>query len=191
MIGAADGVFCLEGQWNSDLQVSASVLPTLEHLDRAGVMRYIHRDVATRDEVEYYLGRLRRKQYARYRVVYLAMHGEPGHLWLDNPQRVSVSLPELADLMNGACRDRYVYLGSCGTLNTSRRVLTEFVNETGAALVCGYTRSVDWVEASAFDILLLTYLVTLKYRTGAEKYLRGKTFGTWSEHLGLKFVYRR
>jgi len=89
------------------------------------------------------------------------------------------------------CRDRYVYLGSFGTLNTSRRVLPEFVNETGAALVWGYTRAVDWVEASAFDILLLTYLVTLKYRTGAEKYLRGKTFGTWSDHLGLKFVYRR
>jgi hypothetical protein len=76
--GGTNGVFCLEGQWASDLRDRASVLPTLEHLERAGEIRFIHRDVATRDEVAFYLKRLRTKLYRRYQLVYLAMHGDRG-----------------------------------------------------------------------------------------------------------------
>jgi hypothetical protein len=91
--------------------------------------------------------------------------------------------------MDGSCEGRYIYLGSCATLNTSQKLLDDFMRQTRGRLLCGYTKSVDWTEASAFDILLLTNLVNLDYRTGAERYLKGKIFGPWSEHLGLKFVY--
>ncbi len=189
MAGAANGVFCLEGQWAGDLTDRASVLPTLEHLERARELKFIHRHVATRDEVAYYMGRLRTKQYQRYRLVYLSMHGERGGIWLNTYDRQLLTLSDLAELMHGACQGKYIYLGSCATLNTSPRLLNDFVRDSGVRLLCGYTKSVNWIEASAFDILLLTYLVNLKLRTGAEKYLRSERFRPWSEDLGLRFVY--
>ena len=191
MTAGLNGVFCLEGQWTGDLSDTASVLPTLEHLERARELRFIHRHVATRDEVAYYFGRLRTRAYDRYRVVYLSMHGDRGGILLNPNDRQLISLAELAELMQGACVGRYIYLGSCATLLTSQRALNDFVRGTGARLLCGYTKSVDWTEASAFDILLLTNLVNQSYRSGTKKYLEGKVFGSWSSHLGLKFVVPR
>jgi hypothetical protein len=42
-------IFCLEGQWESDLEDRCSVLPTLDTLERLGRSKYIHRDVGTPD----------------------------------------------------------------------------------------------------------------------------------------------
>jgi hypothetical protein len=51
-----------------------------------------------------------------------------------------------------------VHLGGCGTLRTSREQLKRFRKQTGALAVTGYTRSMDWHEAVAFEVLLLSEL---------------------------------
>ena len=38
--------------------------------------------------------------------------------------------------------------------------MDRFQEATRAKVVCGYTKDVEWVEASAFDTLLLSYLVS-------------------------------
>lgn len=48
---ATTGVLCLEGEWEPDLRKRASVLPVLELLERLGVIKSIHRNVATPDEL--------------------------------------------------------------------------------------------------------------------------------------------
>ena len=36
--------------------------------------------------------------------------------------------------------------------------MARFVEETGVAVVTGYTREVDWIEGSIMDLLLLRWL---------------------------------
>lgn len=150
------GIFCLEGEWDKDLRVRDSVVPSLELLDRLGVARYIHRDVATRDELVYYLTEWTKKKYAKYEVLYLAMHGDEGGVSLG---RDEVTLKEIADLLKGRCAGRTIHFGSCLVLGASDAELKRFIATTGAVAVTGYETRVDWIASAAFEVLLLDRLV--------------------------------
>lgn len=146
------GIFCLEGEWGRSMRDELSVEPVLRLLGSTGHSRVIHRDVGTRDELKYYAQRWAQKQYADFRVGYLAFHGEPGRLWIG---RHAVTLRELAETLDGRCRGRVIYMGSCSTLAAKDDELQEFCKTTGAKALVGYTRNVDWLEGAAFDVLLL------------------------------------
>lgn len=184
------GVFCLEGEWECDLRDRTSVVPTLDLLERLGGIKYIRRDVATRDELTYYFDRLRDKRYEAFRVVELAMHGDSGCLWLNQRDKESVSLMELAELMNGSCKSRDIVLASCSTLDASDADLDRFLQITGARLVCGYRKKVDWVEGAALEVLLLANLAETVRRKTAERRLTRPPFKTLTDHVGLRFHYR-
>ncbi len=72
------GVFCVEGQWEDDLNSRGSVLPTLELLERLNSIRYIHRDTATAEELHYYLDAWLSRKYADYKVGFFALHSWVG-----------------------------------------------------------------------------------------------------------------
>lgn len=151
---AANGVFCLEGEWDPDLTKRASVLPVLELLERLGEIKQVHRDVATVGELEHYLAKWRQQRYKDYRVLYLAAHGDKGSLSLSPDNGVEID--EIADMV-GEIPGRYVYFGSCLTMFNGKDA-TRFLEDTGAAGVLGYRREVDWVEGAAFEVILLSWL---------------------------------
>lgn len=64
--------FCLEGEWDSGLTNRLSVRRVLEQLE---VAQWIHRDVVTRPELEYYLEKWTSDEYKNIPVLWLAMHG--------------------------------------------------------------------------------------------------------------------
>ena len=152
---ATDGIYCLEGEWDSDLRRRASVLPVLELLERLGELKAIHRDVATRPELEHYLKKWAQVRYDDYRVLYLACHGDKGVLQWSNGNRTS--LDDLADILGGAANGCYIYLGSCLTLFEEKQART-FAERTGAAAILGYRKEVDWLEGAAFEVILLSRL---------------------------------
>lgn len=149
------GVFCLEGEWDGDLRSRDSVEPLLELLGRLNIAKTIRRDVATEEELEYYLGKFALKGYAEYRVLFMAAHGVPGELALG---RDTVSMDRLAEMPKGKCAGRVIYFGSCLTLKLGDTELREFAKETGTKAIVGYSKSIPWVESAAFDVLLLERL---------------------------------
>ena len=153
MIG--DGIFCLEGEWSSDLRDRISVQPVLDLLEALGIATYIHRDVATLDEFGYYMAKLTQRRYDDFKVVYLAMHGDEGSIYLGHDQ---VNLDELEAVAGEACRGRVIYMGSCLTLKSEPKRLQDFARRTGARAVVGYRREVDWLDSAAFEVLLLDRL---------------------------------
>lgn len=158
---ATNGIFCLEGEWESNLRLKESVLPVLELLERLGQIKWIHRDAATIGEVTHYLKKWSQKGYHDYPVLYLATHGDKGVLqW--GPTNEDMTLEALAALLGESARGRYVYLGSCLTLFNERQVQT-FVETTGVKAVLGYRKTVDWIESAAFDVILLS---TIANHTG-------------------------
>lgn len=150
-----NGVFCLEGEWEPDLRKQASVLPVLELLERLGVLKSIHRHVATLGELEHYVSRWSQARYNDYRVLYLACHGDKGTLYISKGNEIT--LDQLADQLGDVAVGCYLYFGSCLTLFDERQARM-FARSTGAAGVLGYRKEVDWIEGAAFEVILLSYL---------------------------------
>lgn len=175
------GIFCLEGEWTSDMRHEQSVKPILTLLSQLGVAESIHRDVATRVELEHYLSKFQQKRYDDYKVLYLAMHGYPGAVHLG---RDELTLDELEDLLRGKCKGKVIYFGSCLTLKTEPKRIQEFARATGARAVVGYRKPVDWLESAAFEVLLLDRLTT-GWRSDALFNHLARDHGVFAKSLGL------
>ena len=65
-----------------------------------------------------------------------------------------------------------LFLASCSTLASDRRWLRKVVRETKLKTLCGYGRDVEWFEAAAFDLLVLSALSSYSRASDAIKYLR-------------------
>src|SRR5258708_35889039 len=82
------GIFCLEGDWWGDLRKNDSMEPMLQLLSNSPErLRYIHRNVATRTELEEYLRVWTKKMYKDYRVLYLGFHGSAGNILIGDQRR--------------------------------------------------------------------------------------------------------
>ena len=166
----AGGILCIEN-WSGHIASQDSVLPLLEFIRRSDGARFIHQRIQTRQELAHYLARF--TGMASYQVGYLALHGSQGGVWV-GAQRVSLEeLSEWAELGNAPAVEtasgeevqwvldfsgKILYLGSCASLNVPQKRFEGLRKETGAIAVCGYTRSVDWFESAAFELMLLSEL---------------------------------
>lgn len=166
------GVFCLEGEWDSDITRRLSVRPVLELLEHLEVAQWIHRDVATRAEFGYYLGKWASDEYADFGVLWLAMHGGSAAVSMSGDEDGDIELDELEEMLKGACAGRVIYFASCSTLKEDPKRLQQFVKVTGARAVIGYRKDVGWAEAAAFELLLLQELVTRVRSNGIFKRLQ-------------------
>lgn len=155
MTTRAPGVFCLEGEWFSDLRREQSIRSLLDFLRASGMIKFIHKDVSTTEEFANLAVRWGTKQYGQYPIGYWGFHGSPGRIYIG---RRSLNLTHLGELLKGRCRGKTIYFGSCGTFDLSISQLQAFRKQIGAKCLVGYTEYVDWFESSAFDILLLDCL---------------------------------
>lgn len=153
----ARGVFCLEGDWAPDLRYNATVGPVLDLLDRSGYPKvpYIRRDVATFEELEYYLKKWIQRRYTTYPILYLGFHGGPGILHVGDRRKGPVTLDWLEERLAGRCKGRVIHFGSCGTLAVHGNRVRSFLRRTKALAVCGYGKEVDWMLSAAFELILL------------------------------------
>lgn len=179
------GIFCLEGDWSPNLEVKQSVKPLLELLETTDQMRFIYRGVNTPEEFRYLIRKWPQRQYSRYSIGYLGFHGEAGHLYIG---RQRVSLEELADQIGGACQNRIIYFGSCAVLAVPRLRIEKFRKQTGARCVAGYTKYLDWLQSSAFDLLLFDALTQYKRLDAVERKMHREYPGLVRK-LGFKMFY--
>jgi hypothetical protein len=152
------GIFCLEGDWDSDLRTKVSIEPVLELLERADdpSVPYIHRDIGTETEFRHYLKKWTQRAYARYPILYLGFHGSPGTLHVGDGRSAPFTFEALEELLEGRCKGRVVIFGSCGTLGIHGREINRFLKVTGALAVCGYKADAIWLLSAALEMILLS-----------------------------------
>ncbi|WP_433533787.1 DUF6642 family protein [Micromonospora sp. CA-249363] len=160
------------------------MLPTLELLERLRQIRYIHRDVATLDELRYYLDQWLSRRYAAYEVGIFAIDGSPGRLRLS--KRHELDLAELMSWLQGRCSGKRLYF-DCGTiLRVPESTLDDIVEQTGAAMVCGFTRTIDWIESSAFDTVLIERLANGQKANSVGQLVDSARWAPLAQHLGFR-----
>jgi hypothetical protein len=155
------GIFCLESEWFG-LRSSVSVRPALELL-RASDYRipFIHRDVATREELEHYLRKLFQGRHDLYDILWIAMHSRRGLLLPGDMRRPNerVTLDTLEAALADKCRGRMIHFGGCRTIALPPARLRRFLEVTRAVGVSGFMEEVDWTESTLFET---TYLLELQ-----------------------------
>lgn len=159
-------IFCLEALWDHNVEQKMSVYPTLELLSKVRGIKFIHLTSNTRSELEYNLDLLHRK--TSFQILYLAFHGAPNQIVLGN---TSLSLTDLASLLGRRFKDLTLHFGSCGTINLQDGALREFLEVSGVRLLSGYTRTVEWIESSAMDLLYFSALQEYKNVRYLNRYL--------------------
>lgn len=183
-------IFCIEGNWDRDLNEKASVRPVLELLEINASVKFIYRDCSTVEELHFLLDSWQQKRYSDHQILYLAFHGEPGKILIDNRNRVS-----LEDLGHRLCcrtRRRLIYFGACSVLDIDKRLIRRFIREAGVVAVCGYKTDVDWIPSTALDLIAMNELQQFSFtRPGmaaAEKSIRRNT-RRLAGRLGFRMVY--
>jgi hypothetical protein len=74
-------------------------------------------------------------------------------------------------------------------MRTSDAALQSFLSVSGAALVCGYTREVDWIESAAFETIVLDALANGSKINAAEQRMSKSQWSPLASYLGFRIVY--
>jgi len=181
-------IYCLETKWYGTRDTT-TVEPALDLLHKYSRVSYLHFTVATRAELE-----LRLEEWVggprTHPILYLGFHGERGRINLETGEEFS--LDDLSEILDGACNKRVIHFGSCSTLAGSSERLRAFRERTGAVALLGYGKNVDWLDAIAFEVLLLgrlqEYTLTPQGMMGLDTYL-DNTAKTLRDRLGFR-IYR-
>lgn len=156
------GIFCLEGLWKDDLKNKSTVLPILELLQKGGVCNHIHHACATKDELEFFLNKWKQESISnKYPILYLAFHGKKEQIYITDNN--TYSLTDLAVMLKNSARAKVVFFASCETLNSNGRSIQTFLKKTKALAAIGYKQEVDWMVATAFELLVLDALQQDKF----------------------------
>lgn len=156
-------IFSLEGEWDGTLKSKNTIEPTLKFLENVSKIKYIHRRVALKDDLFYYLDQAVKSKYSGYNLLYLAFHGSSREIWMaDN--KSSVTLQDLAEKYEGKFVGRTIHFGSCKTLRISPEELEYFLDMTRAEIVSGYTTDVDFIDSSIFEIAYFTWMQEYKQK---------------------------
>ena len=183
------GIMCLEGDYEESLEDRSSMLPILDLLERVSRdgITYIHRDVGTRAELDYYL----RKWIERndYYTLYLSFHGTADGIQMSEHDDGTATLEHLADILADAINDCVVHFGSCSVLAAEDQRLQHFLARTGARAVMGYAKDVDWLDSAALDMVVLATLGRYKQLgTGLRQLEEAPRYASLRKELGFRIV---
>ncbi len=148
-------IFCLEGDWDSDLTQKCGIKSILDFVSTNLSIDVIHRSCATQDNLNYYLTEFMQPNYKEYKIIYFAFHGKPGILQVGD---TFVSIEDISNFCKNKLRGKIIYFGSCLTLNINKKRIDKFLKETNALAVIGYKTEVDFMDSSMLDIAILKSL---------------------------------
>jgi hypothetical protein len=187
-------ILCLETEWGINsakrLNDNASVRPMFEFIESLGVS-VTHKTVATFQELRYYLSQMPKSMYSDYDIVYLAFHGEKGQIQLYEAKEKNtvvrmVSLEELSEMCSlGWLTDKVVMFGTCRTLAASESRVRDFMQKSGAALVAGYRKKVDFTHSSILDIGFITEIISPKPKYKSLKDRMSIRYSGLMDELGM------
>lgn len=188
MRNALPGLFCIEGEYDEEIEKRKSVLPILQVLEQQEALRFVHRSAHTVAEFEHHLSRWT-AQCRHFDVVYLASHGSRDGLHLSDG--CDVSLERLASLVGKAGKGAVIHFGSCAVLDRPDDDLKRFLSATGARAICGYTEEVSWLDSAAFDLALLYNLATYSRAGDALNRMEAPAYAGLAKELGFSRFPRR
>lgn len=173
-------IYCLEGNWNKHPKSKQSIKPILDLLQTSCNVKYIYKRCLTKEEFISYLEKFTQKRYKNYPILYIAFHGRKNKILIGNEY---VTLKEISNLLEGKLEGKMVHFGSCSTLGTTERNISEFISTTKCKFISGYKRDVNYILSTAFELLYLEILLNRYSDTNIFKLVSSKYFSIIKEIL--------
>ena len=164
-------IYCLEGNWNKNPHSKQSIKPVLDLLFTFSKIKHVYRKCPTKEDFINGLRAFTQKRYSNYTTLYIAYHGRKNRVYFGKEY---ITLKEIADVLEGKLEGVIVHFGSCSTLNTTERNITDFISRTGCAVISGYMKDVPYIESSAFELLYFNVLNTYHTYTTIKKNIISK-----------------
>ena len=197
-LSSCKGIFCIEGDWWG-IRDTTTVEPMLQLLQRIhnNKLKYIRRDAATSEELDFYLNKWAQEAQKDYAILYLGFHGDPGSIKFGDKRKTgsNVTLDWIEERLEGKdMTERLIHFGSCSTLDVNGNRLNSFIRRTGVDAVTGYRIDVEWTESAAFETILLDmmqyYTFTLKGLHAMEKRIYREAGGL-ARKLQFRIITRK
>lgn len=182
------GIFCLESMWKPSVKSKMTVQPILELLEKAEVCNHLYHKCATKEELEFMLNKWKTKAVqTKFPILYFAYHGIKGALQVTKNNKI-ITLDELGVLLEDSCFGKIFFFASCETLDIDERHVQRFLNKTGAIAAIGYKIEVDWMLATAFELLVLNALQEDKFDSKGIENVKSTILSEYGNiHSLLKF----
>ncbi|MGD8214266.1 DUF6642 family protein [Aestuariimicrobium sp. Y1814] len=188
-VAPKDGILCLEGAWGEGFESRETIEPALRCLESFGLASIAHRDVATREELQYYIDRWldpEDKAAAKYTMGMFAFHGAEGEIALG---KELISLRELGKMIGRRAQRKVIYIGGCEVLGVEENELIDFCRVTGARGLVGYTKAVEFIETIAFEVMLIrTTFGRVQFKPIYDNLTKEHPY--WTKRLGLRMATR-
>lgn len=172
-------IYCLEGNWDKHPQSKQSIKPILELLLTFSKVKYIYKKCVTKEDFIKGLKQFTQKRYSNYTVLYIAYHGRKNRIYFG---REYITLKEIAKILEGKLKNKIVHFGSCSTLNTTGKNISDFIKCTKCDFISGYKKDVEYIDSTAFELI---YFEALQYYYSLNKVKKiiTKKYSTLVENL--------
>lgn len=153
-------IFCLETEWVQSvhsLKSRSSALSLLDFLQNSDKrISFIFRNVATKEDFNFYINHLYYDSYSSYDTVYLCFHGSESSISLANGDDINIM--DFARENQCIFEGKNVHFGCCSTLNMDEEKAMEFKRLTKARMITGYRKEVDFIDSFVFELWLLNVI---------------------------------
>ena len=131
-------------------------------MEKRSICNHIHHSCATVPELKFFLERWKSKSVQdKYPILYFGFHGKKECICLAGKN--TFTLDELGDSLENGAKGKVLFFASCDTLNIDERKIKKVLDKTGAIAMLGYKIDVDWLKATAFELLVLDALQSDKF----------------------------
>lgn len=155
-------IFAIEADWEGSAHKQSSILPMLQCINGIYPMvKYIFRTANTKEELKYCLTKFKQisKKNGDYCALIFSGHGSPGNIKFGKEFITIEQLTELVDKVGTRLFDGHlVHFDACSVMKNSDKELKEFIHITGASLVTGFNKDIDFIESLALEMIFIDYL---------------------------------
>lgn len=186
-------ILVLESSWDSKWVQSTSVSPFVSEFAKVIEIESYHQVFTDKQSFCHWIERFnKQKTVSKPKLLYIAAHAESGRiLGLHKKINFETIIKKLKTSKN----IHYLHFGSCSIGNEDN--LTLLLDKVKhIKWVAGYNKSVDWIDSTIFDIMLLGRIATrdkktkgLKSQTIVKDLVENEVTGL-ADNLGFQFVYR-
>ena len=188
-----NNIFCIEGDWEEDLRKKTSILSGLEMLSSISQMDFVYRTCASESELIYrlqdYIKKSKAKSsiYHKYDVLYLATHGLKGNLMFDKEVNILQFFQQNNHFKRHSFGNKIIHFGSCSTLKMKEEELDELKKYTGAKIISGFNKNINFLESTLFEVLYFN-LCNEYERAGNLRNHLFKKYSGFCDDLGFVMV---
>jgi len=183
------GIFCIEGFWDNDFRLQPTVRPLLDIIEKRDNIPNIYCTAGTRQELCFLLKKFVTRKYLNYPILYVASHGTKRSLLL-TPD-TSISLEYIAKILKDKCKTKVLLFANCSIFKSEEK-LDMMLHQTGALAIGGYQTIVDWIPATAFELLVLNEIqATMNTKRQNINSLEKKINKLSSNFPELQFIFKK